>query len=132
MGGEFLEGEFFRGPLLLEKQSQKIRPKNSGSKFVSQNSGLNSGSGGAKSPVQTFVPDDSCNLGGWKTYCSAPSKTSFGGLRKWDSSGLCLFPSRKMIWREPRGRKHIIGGGGGGGGPKAFLGRGFMVCFPLP
>ena len=63
MGGEFLEREFFRGPLLLEKQSQKIRPKNSGPKFgrpkfVSQNSGLNSGSGDAKSPVQTFVPEN--------------------------------------------------------------------------
>ena len=45
-----------------KKQSQKIRPENSGPKFgrpkfVSQNSALNSGSGGAKSPVQTFVPD---------------------------------------------------------------------------
>ena len=63
MGGEFLEGEFFRGPLLLEKAESKIRPKNSGPKFgrpkfVSQNSALNSGSGGAKSPVQTFVPDN--------------------------------------------------------------------------
>ena len=40
----------------------KLRPKNSGPKFgrpkfVSQNSALNSGSGGTKSPVQTFVPD---------------------------------------------------------------------------
>ena len=61
MGGQFLEGEFFRGPLLLEENSQKIRPKNSGPnfghpKFVSQNSALNSGPGGAKSPVRTFVP----------------------------------------------------------------------------
>ena len=50
------------GLFCWEKQSQKIRPKNSGPKFerpkfVSQNSALNSGSGGAKSPVQTFVPD---------------------------------------------------------------------------
>ena len=63
MGGEFLEGEFFRGPLLLEKQCQKMRPKNSRPKFgrpkfVSQNSGMNSGSGGAKSPVQTFVTEN--------------------------------------------------------------------------
>ena len=60
--GEFLEGEFFRGPLLLEKTVSKIRPKNSGPKFgrpkfVSQNSALDSDSGGAKSPVQTFVPE---------------------------------------------------------------------------
>ena len=64
MGGEFLEGEFFWGPLLLEKkkQNQRIKPKNSGSKFgrpkfVSQNSALNSDSGDAKSPVQKFVPE---------------------------------------------------------------------------
>ena len=54
MGGEFLEGEFFCGPLLLEtKQNQILRPKNSGPnfgrpKFVSQNSALNPGSRGAK------------------------------------------------------------------------------------
>ena len=53
----------FSGALFCwKKQCQIIRPKNSGPKFrrpkfVSQNSGLNSGSGGAKSPVQTFVPD---------------------------------------------------------------------------
>ena len=71
MGGEFLEGEFFWGPLLLENTESKIRPKNSspnfGSpKFVSQNSALNSGSGGAKlglskkygstPPICTAVP----------------------------------------------------------------------------
>ena len=64
---EFLEVNLsrvnFSGGLLSgKKQSQKIRPKNSGPKFgrkeyVSQNSALNSGSGGAESPVQTFVPD---------------------------------------------------------------------------
>ena len=65
MGGEFLRGEFFLGASFAEKkkkQNQKIRPKNSGPefgrpKFVSQNSALNSGSSGAKSPVQKFVPD---------------------------------------------------------------------------
>ena len=45
-----------------EKQNRNIRPKNSGPefgrpKFVSQNSALNSGSGGAKSPVLQFIPD---------------------------------------------------------------------------
>ena len=53
---------FSGGLFCWEKQSQKIRPKTSGPtfgrpKFVSQNSALNSGSGGAKSPVQTFAPD---------------------------------------------------------------------------
>ena len=53
---------FSGGLFCWEKQSQKIRPKNSGPKFgrpkfVSQNSAPNSGSGGAKSPVQKFVPD---------------------------------------------------------------------------
>ena len=64
MGGEFLQGEFFRGLFKFagKKQNQKVRPKNSGPKFgrpkfVSQNSALSSGSGGAKSPVQTCVPD---------------------------------------------------------------------------
>ena len=57
---------FSGGLFCWKNQSQKIRPKNSGPKFgrpkfVSQNSGLNSGSGGAKSPVQKFVPD---SLGG--------------------------------------------------------------------
>ena len=52
------QGASFAG----KKQSQKIRLENSGPKFgrpkfVSQNSALNSGSGGAKSPVQTFVSD---------------------------------------------------------------------------
>ena len=65
--GWILEGEFwevnfssksFSGSLFcLKKQSQKIRPKNSGRKLGVQNSALNSGSGGAKSPVQTFVPN---------------------------------------------------------------------------
>ena len=82
LGGIF-EGEFwdvnfsrvnFSGGLFCwKKQSQKIRPKNSGPKFgrpkfVSQNSALNSGSGGAKSPVQTFVPEQSeRRRGGFRT-----------------------------------------------------------------
>ena len=53
---------FSGGLFCWKKQSQKIRLENSGSKFgrpksVSQNSALNSSSGGAKSPVQTFVSD---------------------------------------------------------------------------
>ena len=70
--GRILEGEFwevhflrvnFSGGLFCwKKQSQRVRPENLGPKFgcpkfVSQNSALNSGSGGAKSPVQTFVPE---------------------------------------------------------------------------
>ena len=60
---EFLEGEFFWGPLLLEKTGSKNstqefgRPKFGRPKFVSQNSGPNSGFGGAKSPVQKIVPE---------------------------------------------------------------------------
>ena len=65
MGGELLEGEFFRGPLLLERTEAKNSTREFGSKigggggpkFVSRNSALNSGSRGAKSPVQTFGPD---------------------------------------------------------------------------
>ena len=64
MGGEFLEGEFFRGPLLLKKtESRKSGPKFGRPKFVSQNSAPNSGFGGAKSPVQKFVPDTLDSLG---------------------------------------------------------------------
>ena len=40
----------------------------------------------------------------------------------------CPFPLRRMTGREQRGGNRIIIGGG----PKPFLGRGFMVCFPLP
>ena len=59
LGGGFLEGEFFWGPLLLKKQDQKIRPKGSGPefrrpKFVSQNSAANSGSGGANPLCRTL------------------------------------------------------------------------------
>ena len=74
-------------------------------------------------------PNVSCDLerGGGETYCRvAPSKTSFGGLRKWDSSGLCPFPLGKMTWHDQEGERIISGGV-----QKPFLGRGFMVCFPL-
>ena len=77
--GEFLEGEFFWGPLLLEKNRlKKFLPGNSGPKFgrpkiVSQNSGPNSGFGGAKSPVQKFVPETLvlCKAGWCKTGLSS-------------------------------------------------------------
>ena len=64
MGGDFLEGEFFflggGASFAGKRQDQKIRPKNSGPKFgrpkvVSQNSAPNSGSGGARSPVQKIA-----------------------------------------------------------------------------
>ena len=53
---------FSGGLFCWKKQSQKIRLEHSGPKFgrpkfVSLNSALNSGSGGAKSPVQIFVSD---------------------------------------------------------------------------
>ena len=41
--------------------------------------------------------------GGGNILQSAPSKTNFGGLRKWDSSGLCPFPLRTMTGREQTG-----------------------------
>ena len=72
----------------------------------------------------------SCDFGGENVLYSAPSKPSFGGLRKWDLSGLCPFPLRKMTLREQRG--------GGSyhkwGGPKPFLGRGlgFYGMFSPP
>ena len=58
MRDEYLEGEFLRGPLLLEKNrinkfDPRIRVQNSGV----QNSAPNSGFGGAKSPAQKFVPE---------------------------------------------------------------------------
>ena len=54
---------FSGGLFCWKKQSQKIRPKNSGPKFgrpkfVSQNSGLNSGFWRRKIPCADFVPDD--------------------------------------------------------------------------
>ena len=61
--GNFLRVNFSGGPLLLEKTgsinlTREFGSKIWASKFVSQNSALNSGTGGAKSPVQTVVPDD--------------------------------------------------------------------------
>ena len=52
----------FLSLFLLEKKDQKVRSRNSGpkfgrSKFVSQNSASNSGSGGARSSVQKFVSE---------------------------------------------------------------------------
>ena len=66
--------------------------------------------------------------GGGNVLSSAPSKTSFGGLRKWDLSGLCPSPLTRMTLCEQRGGKSYHKWGG----PKPFLGRGFMVWFPLP
>ena len=68
------------------------------------------------------------NLGGKRTM-ECTSKTSFGGLREWDWSGLCSFPLRKMTGRGQTGRKRIIGGRGGGS--KTVFGEGFVVCSPL-
>ena len=41
--------------------------------------------------------------GGKRTIVSAASKTSFGGLRKWDLPGLCRFPLRKTTGENKRG-----------------------------
>ena len=66
----------------------------------------------------------SCDFGGGETYYRVvpPSKTNFGGLRKWDLSGLCPVPLRRMTGREQRG-------GGNSyhrwGGSKTVFGEGF-------
>ena len=41
--------------------------------------------------------------GGGNVLWSAPSKTNFGGLRRWDWSGLCPFPLKKITGCEQRG-----------------------------
>ena len=62
-GGEFLEGEFPGGGLFCWKNRIKNSiqefgcPKFGRSKFVSQNSAPNSGSGGPTSPVRKYLPD---------------------------------------------------------------------------
>ena len=45
----------------------------------------------------------SCDFLGGKRTIDAPSKASFGGLRKWDLPGLCRFPLRKTTGRKQRG-----------------------------
>ena len=62
-GGDYLEGEYFWVPLLLENAGSKIRTKKSRPRFacpklVSQNSASNSGLRGAQSPVQKCIPDE--------------------------------------------------------------------------
>ena len=56
--GCIFQGASFAGKKTESKNStREFGPKFGSPKFVSQNSALNSGSGGAKSPVQTFVSD---------------------------------------------------------------------------
>ena len=71
----------------------------------------------------------SCDFWGTDYYRVPPPTTTFRGLRKWDLSGLCPFPPKKMTWREQMGGKtyHRLGGG-----VKTVFGEGLMVCFPLP
>ena len=97
--------------------------------------------GPLKRPIKRSMKYPPKKLGNGNTYRaifwggnvqkSAPSKAGFGGLRKWDWSGLCPFPPRKMTGHEQRG-----GGGNriiGGGGSKTVFGKGFygMVSPPL-
>ena len=58
-----------------------------------------------------------------------PSRASFGGLRKWDLSGLCPFPLRNM-----RGRKQTGGGQNVPlvGGSKTVFWGGVLDFFFLP
>ena len=88
--------------------------------------------------VMGGVQNVSCDLGGEGTCCRArPPKPGGGGgerycrvcLRKWDWSGLCTFPLRKMTGREQTGGLETYHRWGG---PKPFLGRGSMVRFSFP
>ena len=64
--------------------------------------------------------------GGGKRTVECPLQNQFGGPRKWDSSGLCLFSLRKMTGREQGGGKSYHRWGC----PKPFLGRGLWYVFP--
>ena len=48
---------------------------------------------------------------GGKRAIKCPLQGQFWRPQKWDSSGLCLFPVRKMTGHEQRGGKRIISGG---------------------
>ena len=58
-----------------------------------------------------------------------PSKTSFGGLRKWDRSGLCPFPLSKMTGREQTGGGETYHRWGGS---KTVFGDGFCPMLSPP
>ena len=76
------------------------------------------------------VQNVSCDFGvggGEHTIERGLQNHSFGGVRKWDWSGLCPFPLRKMTGREQGGGESYHRWGC----PKLFLGRDFMVCFCL-
>ena len=45
--------------------------------------------------------------GGWERTIECPLQNHFGGLRKWDSSGLCPFPPKKMTLREQNGGGNV-------------------------
>ena len=72
----------------------------------------------------------SCDFGGGKRTIERPSKTTFGGLRTWDLSGLCPFPPKTMTWSEQTGgsSERIIGGGV----QNCFWGGVLWYVFPYP
>ena len=67
--------------------------------------------------------------GGGKRTIECPLQNHFGGLRKWDLSGLCPFPPKNMTWREQIGGKAYHKWGGGS---KTVFGEGFYGMFSPP
>ena len=69
----------------------------------------------------------SCDFGGGggRTIERALHQTGFGGLRKWDWSGLCLFTLRKMTGVNKGGRSYHRWGC-----PKPFWGGVLWYAFP--
>ena len=57
--------------------------------------------GGAKRIVRFAV------RGGGERTIERPLQNHFWRLRKWDLSGLCLFPPKKMTWSEQTGGQNV-------------------------
>ena len=72
----------------------------------------------------------SCDFGGGggKRTIEYPLQNQFWRPQKMDSSGLCLFPPRKMTGREQWGGRRIIGGGV----QNRFGGEALWYVFPSP
>ena len=70
----------------------------------------------------------SCDFGGGGMYHRARPKNQFWRPQKVGFAWPVPGSSKQQGKNKRGGGKRIIGGGG----PKPFLGRGFMVCFPLP
>ena len=68
-------------------------------------------------------------LGGGKCTTERALQTWFGGLRKWDWSGLCPFPLRRTMTGREKGRGNRIIGGGV---QNRFWGGVLWYVFPSP